>query len=70
MVNLGFQANVFLFAEFELKVNDLFLFSQISNDGTQFRQLGVDIVSSISITANHRRCGVGSLLDASGLRAD
>lgn len=55
MVNLGFQANIFLFAQFELKVDDLFFFSQIGNDGTQFRQLGVDIVSSISIVTN-RRC--------------
>ena len=69
MVNLSLQSRVLLLAEFQLKLDDLLLLAQIRHERTEFRDLGVGIISGLSFA---RLCGsrASCLFDASSVRAD
>jgi hypothetical protein len=45
VLDLRFQTCILLFAQFKLEVDNLFLFAKICDNGTQFREFGVGIIS-------------------------
>jgi hypothetical protein len=69
VLDLSLQTSIFLLAQLKLEINNLLLFPQVRNNGTQFREFGVRIVGRLAFPRWRGR-GFGSLSNASCLRTD
>ena len=69
MLNLGLEASVLLLAEFELKLDDFLLLTEVGDEGAQLSELSVGIIGSLSFAglSRRRRC---RLFDTSSVVAN